>query len=174
MGTIEMLISRRKHRLIRETLMLLGVDFPAQVRVGKALTVHHRAMGTVLHPATVIGDRVTIYHQVTIGRADAHVAWDDSPMESVEIGDDAILYAGAKVLGGPGITRVGKGTIVAANAVLTQSTGDWEVWGGVPAKLIGKRQGRPEATRPKTRNLAEPDSSSRLPAESSPLSGDRA
>ena len=35
---------------------------------------------------------------------------------------------------------VGKGTIIGANAVLTQSTGENEIWAGIPAKLIGKRQ----------------------------------
>ena len=60
-------------------------------------------------------------------------------MEHIEIGDDAILYPGAKVLGGPGVTRVSNGTIVAANAVLPSSTGDWEVWGGIPARKLTER-----------------------------------
>ena len=139
MGWIESLVYRRRNRIVRELMLLYGLDVPAGVKVGAGLTLQHRAMGTVLHPATVIGDRVTIYHQVTIGRQDAHVPWDQSSMERIEIGDDAILYPGAKILGGPGVTRVGTGTIIAANAVLTKSTGDWEIWAGVPARKIGSR-----------------------------------
>lgn len=35
---------------------------------------------------------------------------------------------------------IAKGTIVAANAVLLCSTGENEIWAGVPAKCIGKRK----------------------------------
>lgn len=139
MGWIEMLVRHRRRRIAREILLVYGLDIPAQVKIGKDLTLHHRAMGTVFHPATTIGDRVTIYHQVTLGRQDAHIPWAESRMERIEVGDDAVLFAGAKILGGPGVTRVGEGTIVAANAVLTCSTGTWEIWAGVPARKIGER-----------------------------------
>jgi serine O-acetyltransferase len=35
---------------------------------------------------------------------------------------------------------VGKGTVVGANAVLTQSTGEYEIWAGIPASKIGARK----------------------------------
>jgi serine O-acetyltransferase len=120
-------------------MLFYGLDIPAEVIIGPGLTLQHRAMGTVIHPQTRIGTNVTIYHQVTIGRADAHVERDVSPMQHIEIADGAILYPGAKVLGGAGITRIGAGTIVAANAVVTASTGDNEIWAGVPARKIGLR-----------------------------------
>jgi serine O-acetyltransferase len=138
-GLFEKLVYRRKYRLVREFLLLYGVDVPAEVEVGPGLLLNHRALGTVIHPLTTVGRNVTIYHQVTIGRADGHIPWERSPMEGIEIGDNAVLYPGSKILGGRGVTRVGEGTIVAANAVLTQSTGDWEVWGGIPARKIGTR-----------------------------------
>ncbi len=139
MGVMERLVALRRHRWAREIGSLYGLDVPREVRIGTDFVLHHRGAGTVIHPLTRIGDRVTIYHQVTVGRADAHVPFADSPMEHIEIGDDAILYPGAKILGGPGVTRVGAGAIVAANAVLLTSTGDWEVWAGSPAKKVGDR-----------------------------------
>jgi serine O-acetyltransferase len=140
MGVIEYLIYKRKHRAARELLLLIAnLDVPAAVKIGHDLLIQHRGMGTVIHPLTRIGNRVTVYHQVTIGRADAHIPMHLSEMEHIEIGDDVVLYPGAKVLGGPGVTRIGTGTIIAANAVLTSSTGDWEVWGGVPAKRLKSR-----------------------------------
>lgn len=139
MPIMESLVYRRRSRLVREFLLLYGLDVPAEVSIGPGLVLHHRAMGTVIHPQTRIGANVTIYHQVTIGRADAHVDRSDSPMERIEIDDGAIIYPGAKVLGGPGVTRIGKRTIVAANAVVTRSTGDNEIWGGIPARVIGMR-----------------------------------
>jgi len=50
-----------------------------------------------------------------------------------------MLMPGSKILGGPGVTTVGQGTIVAANAVLRESTGPWEIWAGVPARRIRQR-----------------------------------
>ncbi len=35
---------------------------------------------------------------------------------------------------------VGKRTVVGANAVLTQSTGDYKIWSGIPARKIGIRK----------------------------------
>lgn len=45
-----------------------------------------------------------------------------------------IIWTGAKVLCKDGILTVGKNTVIAANAVLTQSTGDNEIWAGIPDK----------------------------------------
>lgn len=140
MRIVERLVYRRKLRLVRAVLVgVFGVDFPSQAKVGKGLQLPHHGMGTVIHPRAVLGNDVKVFHQVTIGRKDAHLPIEDSAMERVEIGDGVILFPGAKVLGGPGVTTVGAGTIVAANAVLMNSTGENEIWAGIPAKLVGKR-----------------------------------
>ena len=139
MGFIGWLVRHRKWRWARELMLVYGLEVPAQVEIGSSFQVFHRGIGTIIHPSTRIGDRVSIFHGVTIGRSDPHIAWSESSMERIEIGDDAILFAGCVVLGNTGVTRVGRGTIVAANAVLTKSTGEWEVWGGVPARRIGVR-----------------------------------
>ncbi|MFQ7842579.1 MAG: acyltransferase, partial [Thomasclavelia spiroformis] len=55
------------------------------------------------------------------------------------IKEGAILCAGAKILG-KGQLTVGRNTIIAANAVLLSSTGDNEVWAGIPAKKIKDRE----------------------------------
>lgn len=136
MGFIGRLVSLRGSVVGRELLYLYGVEIPSTVKIGKNFQLLHRGIGTVIHPQTVIGDDVRIYHQVTIGRADAHLPREDSPMVSIEIGDGAVLFPGAKVLGGPGVTRIGRGTIIAANAVVTQSTGDYETWAGIPARRV--------------------------------------
>lgn len=139
MALTETLIRYRRSRISRALLVLLGIDFPGRVQVGKDLKMVHRGLGTVVYPRTEIGDRVRIYHQVTIGRKDAHIPIERSAFERIEIGDDVVLFPGSKVLGGNGVTRVGNGTILAANAVLMTSTGENEIWGGVPAKKLGDR-----------------------------------
>jgi serine O-acetyltransferase len=103
------------------------------------LLLEHGGFGTVIHSRTVIGDRVKIYPGVTIGRADIYLPADQSAFEGVIVEDDVILSPGSRVLGKDGILYVRRGTVVGANAVLLQSTGEREIWAGVPARCLGKR-----------------------------------
>jgi serine O-acetyltransferase len=143
MGFTEQLVHARNKPVIgrsaREILALYGIDAGRRSTFARSFRMVHRGMGTVINGAVDVGERVMIFHQVTIGRADAHLPFARSSMERIRVEDDAVLCAGAKILGGPGVTTVGRGTIVAANAVLTGSTGEWEVWGGIPAKKISDR-----------------------------------
>ena len=127
---VERLLPWRRYRLIRELLMLYGIDMPPEVVVGKDLRLIHRG----------IGDRVQIYHQVTIGRSDAHLPRERIRSMLIEIGDDVVIYPGAKVLCRSGVLRIGNGTIIGANAVVTRSTGEGEVWAGIPARCVGQRK----------------------------------
>ena len=52
--------------------------------------------------------------------------------------EGAVICAGAKILAKDKIV-IGKGTIIGANSVLTCSTGDNEIWAGIPARFIRKR-----------------------------------
>jgi serine O-acetyltransferase len=139
MKLIVRLVHLRRFRIAREILALYCVEIPPEVEIGKDFELIHRGFGTVIHKRTRIGDRVRITHGVTIGRADVYTRGVGSPMDHIEIGDDAVLCPGCVVLGGPGVTRVGNGTVIAANAVLTQSTGEYEIWGGVPARKLSDR-----------------------------------
>lgn len=127
--------------LLRQVGYLYGFDCPAQIEVGRNLTIAHRGTGTVLHPYSVIGDDVTIYHGVTIGRA----RLDGQPTGHTYIGDRAILCAGAVILTGIEDRYIGEGAVIGANAVVTADVPAWEVWGGQPAKRIRAREwGRPQ------------------------------
>lgn len=140
MKFINRLVYLRKWRIVRELLALYCIEIPPQVEIGENFDLVHRGFCTVIHPNTKIGDRVKIYHNVTIGRADIHLPGSQSKMKQIDIGSDVILCPGSVVLGGEGVTRVGAGTILAANAVLNQSTGENEIWAGVPAKFVSKRR----------------------------------
>lgn len=135
--------SRIYGRLAYYLLKLLGAEVPRSVRIGEDVTLEHGAFGVVIHPQTSIGDRVKIYPGVTLGRADIYRPIEASQFEGIEIGDDVILSPGTKVLCEKGSLRVGRGTVLGANAVLLESTGEGEVWAGVPAKRVGKRAGWP-------------------------------
>ena len=120
-------------------LKLLGAEVPLSVQVGQDFTLVHGGFGVVIHPNTTIGDRVKIYPGVTLGRADIHKPVSASKFEGIVIEDDVILSPGAKVLCKEGVLRVGKETVVGANAVLLGSTGEGEIWAGIPAKKTGTR-----------------------------------
>lgn len=130
-------------RLAVQMLKILGADIPRDVKIGENFHITHPC-GVVIHNSTVIGNRVTIFSCVTLGRADAYRR-TESQMKGIAIEDDVVLGSGCKVLCKEGILKVGRGTVIGANAVLLQSTGEFEVWTGIPAKCIGRRdmRGRP-------------------------------
>ena len=128
-------------RIAYYLLKLLGIEIPLSVVVGEQLELAHGGFGVVIHPKTVIGDRVKIYPGVTIGRTDIYRPAEKSGFEGIIIEDDAILCPGAKILCKQGVLHVGHGSVIGANAVLLESTGDNEIWAGVPARRVGTRNG---------------------------------
>lgn len=130
-------------RIAAQVLGLYGIEFPVTVVHEPGLKFAHRAFGLVLHPTTRIGRNVTFFPGVLVGRYDASIGRaSDSDFECVIIEDDVVVFAGAKVVGGKGVTRLARGSVLAPNAVLTQSTGEWEIWGGIPARRLSTRENR--------------------------------
>ncbi len=121
-------------------LKLLGVEIPLKVQVGDNFELAHGGVGTVIHSSSVIGADVKIYPGVTLGRADIYRPMSASAFEGIVIEDQVILCPGAKILCKRGVLRVSRGTVVGANAVLFESTGENEIWAGIPARCIGKRE----------------------------------
>lgn len=122
-------------------LKILGAEVPRSVQLGVGVLLVHGGFGIVIHPNTKIGNRVRIYPGVTLGRADIHLPMEQSKFQGIEIGDDVILSPGSKVLCKEGVLRVGRGTVIGANAVLLESTGEGDVWAGMPAKRVSEREG---------------------------------
>lgn len=121
-------------------LKLLGAEIPVSVAIGPGFLLHHGGVGVVIHPKTVIGARVRIYPGVTLGRADVYRPASQSKFVGIVVEEDVILGTGAKILCDDGTLRIGRGTVVGANAVLTESTGENEIWAGIPAKKVGMRE----------------------------------
>jgi serine O-acetyltransferase len=130
-------------RLAYYTLKLLGAEIPRRVPIGGEFELAHGGFGVVIHSHSTIGDRVKIYPGVTLGRADIYRPAAQSKFEGLRIEADAVLCPGAKILCKEGVLVVGRGTVVGANAVLLQSTGEWEIWAGAPARCVGVREHGP-------------------------------
>ena len=73
-------------------------------------------MGIVIERGVELGSRVTVMHQVTIGRKDPMAPLGQGGRLAV-IEDNVFIGAGAKVLGP---VRIGRGATVGANAVVTR------------------------------------------------------
>lgn len=146
MSFYEWLVYARKRRVVGRlaywVLKLLGVEIPLSVEIGPGFRLHHGGMGVVIHPKTVIGANVGIYPGVTLGRADVYRPAAESRFEGIIVEEGAILGAGAKILCDDGVLRVGRGTVVGANAVLLRSTGEYELWAGIPARKVGERMAK--------------------------------
>ena len=92
----------------------------------------------------VIGDFVMIADNVSM-RTDEHSsARTDIPMAEqggisgeIIIEDDVWICYGAVITNG---VRIGKGSIIGANAVVTRDVLPYSLVGGVPAKLIKNRK----------------------------------
>ncbi|MGH8641296.1 MAG: hypothetical protein ACRET6_06270 [Burkholderiales bacterium] len=100
----------RRRTPVLAKLMRVLLNCDVYCRIHSPILMAH-PYGIVIHADTVIGHRVTIMQQVTLGAKDrgVHVA----PV----IGDDVYIGAGAKVLGA---IRVGRGAVIGANAVVTR------------------------------------------------------
>jgi serine O-acetyltransferase len=126
-------------RLAYYVLKLLGAEIPLSVKIGPNFELEHGGFGVVIHSWSEIGSRVKIYPGVTLGRADIYRPIESSAFKGISVEDDVILCPGSKVLGNEGILRIGRGTVLGANAVLLESTGENEIWAGMPARRVGYR-----------------------------------
>lgn len=85
------------------------------------------------HPQNIIigraifGSNCIIYHDVTIGQ---------NKGKYPKIGNNVIIYPGAKIIGD---ITIGDNCIIGCNAVVTKSFEDNSIVGGVPARLIKMR-----------------------------------
>ena len=106
-----------------------GVFISLKTKIGDGLSFPH-ATGIVLGEKVEIGENVTIYQQVTIGGQNI----GDTKSENYPvIEDNVILYSGCKILGP---VKVGRGSIIGANSVVTKNVEEYSVYAGVPSRKI--------------------------------------
>ncbi len=112
--------------------LLFGIEMAVRCEAGPGLCFPHT--GGIVLGARAIGRNVTIYHGVTIGAKEMDVAY--TPDKRPLVGDNVVIGAGAKILGG---IRIGDNSVIGANAVVTRDIPPDSVAGGIPAKVIKKR-----------------------------------
>jgi serine O-acetyltransferase len=110
-------------------VVLFGLEVTPKCDIGSGVFFAH-PVGTVVG-ASRIGRNVTFFQGVTIGAKTADMQFD--PALRPVIGDNVVLGAGCKVLGG---IELGEGVTVGANAVVTQSVAPYATVVGIPARVI--------------------------------------
>lgn len=93
----------------------------------------------------IIGNHVDIASNVMIYNSEhnvhtTHFAAVESVVKAPVVIEDYV-FVGPGVIILPGVT-LGKGCVVGAGAVVTKSVGEFEIVGGVPAKVIGERKNK--------------------------------
>jgi len=113
-------------------LLLFGLEVPTRCEIGSGIFFPHPS-GTVVG-AWRIGRNVTIFQGVTLGARELDMGFD--PRLRPDIGDNVIIGAGAKVLGG---IRVEDGATIGANSVVLHPVEKGSTVVGIPARAVARR-----------------------------------
>jgi len=96
-----------------------GIDIHPGATIGCHFFIDH-GTGVVVGETCVIGNRVKLYHGVTLGAfSNKEGRRDVGRKRHPTIGDDVTIYPNATILGGD--TEVGEGSVVGGNVWLTES-----------------------------------------------------
>ena len=111
---------------------------PKNIEIGTDTIIGNNAFLDGRAPL-IIGNHTDIAAEVLIYNSEHDINDENfqARENAVEIGDYVFIGPRAIIL--PGV-KVGRGTIVAAGAVVTKDVQDFAIVGGVPAKVIGERK----------------------------------
>jgi len=142
---------RLSHRLWRRGLrlparmsahlgrFLTGIEIHPAAVIGRRLIIDH-GMGVVIGETAEVGDDVYLYHGVTLGGTSSQRG-----KRHPTLGNNVIVGAGAKVLGG---ILIGDGARVGANAVVVQPVAAGVTVVGIPARPVERDPRRKPAPAP--------------------------
>jgi serine O-acetyltransferase len=130
-GVLAMIHHRLAHRLYELGLPLLarivaeiahsrtGIDIHPGATIGRGFFIDH-GTGVVIGETCVIGERVRLYQNVTLGAKRFPVSDDGHLTKGLArhpiVEDDVVIYAGATVLGR---VTIGKGAVIGGNVWVT-------------------------------------------------------
>jgi len=114
-------------------LVLFGLEVAPRCEIGPGIFFPHPS-GTVIG-AWRIGSNVTIFQGVTLGAKELDMSFDFQLRP--DVGDNVMLGAGAKILGG---LRIGDNATVGANSVVVESVEAGSTVVGIPARKVAQRR----------------------------------
>lgn len=115
------------NRVLRQwQMMFAGVELGNDIVLGHGVYFIH-SLGTVVGGNAVLGDRVRLMGNNTIGAARNN--------GSPTIGNDVEIGCGARILGP---VRIGNGAVIGANAVVLHDVPEGATAVGIPARIIAR------------------------------------
>ncbi len=108
---------------------LTGIEIHPGAVLGDYILIDH-GMGVVIGETAEVGNRVTIYHQVTLGGTGK-----DKGKRHPTVGDNVVIGAGTKVLGP---IYIGSNSKIGANSVVLQDVEEGSTVVGIPAREVRK------------------------------------
>jgi len=112
--------------------LLTGVEIHPAAKIGGGFFIDH-GFGVVIGETSEIGENVTLFQGVTLGGTGK-----ETGKRHPTLGDNVVIGAGAKVLGG---IAVGNNVYIGANAVVLHTVPDNCTVVGVPGRCI-KQEGK--------------------------------
>ncbi len=115
------------------------------ISIGKNTTINNFANFRFRNAKITIGENCLVARNVTILTQSYEVdnkkkiSVNDMIVKDVSIGNNVLL--GSNVIIMPGIS-IGSNSVIGAGSVVTKNIGESEIWAGVPAKLIRKRNAK--------------------------------
>ncbi|MES2984951.1 MAG: serine O-acetyltransferase [Pseudomonadota bacterium] len=109
------------------TRLMTGVEIHPAAVIGAFCFIDH-GQGVVIGETAIIGERVTLYHEVTLGGTSLN-----SGKRHPTLGDDVIVGAGAKLLGP---ITIGSRARIGANAVVVKDVEEGASMVGIPARVV--------------------------------------
>lgn len=104
---------------------IMGIEIPEKLTIGKSIKLFH-GQGLVINPKCIIGDNITLRHNITIGNSK-----ENSPCpiigNNVNIGSNSVII---------GNIKIGDNVIIGAGSVVIKNVPNNAVIAGVPAKII--------------------------------------
>ncbi len=110
---------------------VFGADIHPAARIGFGVMIDH-GTGVVIGETAVIGDDVSLLHEVTLGGTGKQTG-DRHP----KLGDGVLVGAGAKLLGN---VEIGEGAKIGAGSVVLQDIPAHTTAAGVPARVVGRAE----------------------------------
>lgn len=122
-------VLKMKYKLLKFVFMSFNnCEIPSSAEIGRNFLIAHNGRGIVIHPKTKIGNNVKLLHEVTIG-----TTYTDEKHGVPIIGDNVLIGAGAKILGG---ITIGDNVTIGANSVVLKDVPSGATVGGIPAKIL--------------------------------------